>query len=153
MGPELTKEEMIAKKDEIKSTEVDCYGLSKTDMIGRESTSQITDFDSFLLQDAIQLALLSQEQIAQFKQASASRFNTETQLYSVTIGDGGTAYYDYATMFNRLTNQTYAGKVSKSSDLLRQFYRAIGSHLAQDVKSSIGTHEMTESLAKQERER
>lgn len=148
MEEQLTKEEMSARLNEIKSVEVDCYGLSKTDRNSNESISQITEFDSFIFQDAIQLALLSPEQITQFKLETekAAKFNNETKLFSVTIGDLGTSYYHNATMFNRLTNPVYAAKVSRSKELIRQFARVINSQLTNEVKSAIGTQEMTAAL-------
>ena len=150
MKEEMTRQEMIKKLEELRTTEVDCYGLNKVDRSSKEEISQITEFDSFLFQDTLQLIGLSQEQIAQFRTSAetAGKFNSETQLYIVTISDLGTRYYDYATMLNRLTNQIYAGKVNKTKELLRQFAGSIKYQMTQKVESVMGAYQMTEAFRK-----
>ena len=99
-----------------KNEQIDPYGFSHKAM-NSEECKQTTPYDGFLFEDCLRYISAS-DTIGQLKEKMEPRKNKETGLYEVTVGDGKSDYYFFATMFNRMTNDVYAKKVYRSAKLL-----------------------------------
>ena len=108
----LQLQEMLLEK---KGEKVDPYGLVKKTMNSEEEIQQ-TPYDSFLFEDSLRMN--NSDDIQQIKEKFSSRYNPNTGLYDVTVGDTNTEYYYYATMLNRMTNPVYSQKVYRCATLI-----------------------------------
>ena len=109
--------------EEKKKEKMDPYGLTRKTMSGEE-ISQVTPYDGFLLEDVLRI-ISAGEGIDKMKVDTGSRVDPETGLYEVTLGDSGTDYYYFATMYNRMTNTDYSKKVYRSISLFDSLLRGI----------------------------
>ena len=103
------------------------YGLSR--IIKRDTSSniieeQVTPFDSFISEDALRY-FINKNELESIKASISDRLDSKTGLYEITLADKDPRYYDFATMFNRLTNSVYAKKVYKQVKLLGEYAKLI----------------------------
>ncbi len=103
------------------------YGLSR--IMKRDTSSniieeQVTPFDSFISEDALRY-FINKNELESIKNSISDRLDSKTGLYEITLADKDPRYYDFATMFNRLTNNVYAKKVYKQVKLLGEYAKLI----------------------------
>ena len=113
--------------EDLKNIKDNPYGLSR--IIKRDTSSniieeQVTPFDSFISEDALRY-FINKNELESIKGSISDRLDPKTGLYEITLADKDPIYYDFATMFNRLTNNVYAKKVYKQVKLLGEYAKLI----------------------------
>ena len=113
--------------ENLKNIKDNPYGLSR--IIKRDTSSniieeQVTPFDSFISEDALRY-FINKNELESIKTSISDRLDPKTGLYEITLADKDPRYYDFATMFNRLTNNVYAKKVYKQVKLLGEYAKLI----------------------------
>jgi len=118
----MDREEMKRLLNEKKSEPLDSYGLTKK-RLNSDEENQITPYDAFLLEDS--LRIINYGDLYKLKEKISSKLDKDTGLYKVTIDDVSTEYYFLATLLNRMTDQVYAAKVGRCTDLLKRIISGI----------------------------
>ena len=134
----MEKSEIKEKYEETKAIKDNPYGLSR--IIKKDSSSNIiedqtTPFDSFVNEDALRY-FINKNKLDEIKEGMFDRIDVKTGLYEVTYGDKNPVYYDFATMFNRLTNAVYARKVFRQVKLLGEYTKLIRGQYTEAIKDS-----------------
>ena len=134
----MEKSEIKEKYEEMKAIKDNPYGLSR--IIKKDSSSNIiedqtTPFDSFVNEDALRY-FINKNKLDEIKEGMFDRIDVKTGLYEVTYGDKNPVYYDFATMFNRLTNAVYARKVFRQVKLLGEYTKLIRGQYTEAIKDS-----------------
>ena len=125
--------------EDLKNIKDNPYGLSR--IIKRDTSSniieeQVTPFDSFISEDALRY-FINKSELENIKGSISDRLDSKTGLYEITLADKDPRYYDFATMFNRLTNSVYAKKVYKQVKLLGEYAKLIRSEYSKSINNAI----------------
>ena len=137
----MTIDEMYKLIEELSKKEVDAYGIYKQ-VGGMNGTVEytVTNFDSFLLEDSLRYATTTN--LNEIKASMASRFNSEKGIFEVTAEDciRYQEYYEFATMFNRMTNAIYASKVGRCSKMIKDMISNVKRDYLTEINNSIARH-------------
>ena len=101
----------------------DPYGLTritKRDVSTNMIENQVTKFDSFIHEDSLRY-FNNIKNIDNIKFEMKDILDPKTGLYEITYPEENQNYYEFATMFNRLTNIVYAKKVYRNVKLLGEY--------------------------------
>ena len=128
---EDAKEILENKKSEL----TDPFGIHKKELDGNEY-NQLTEYDGFIFEDSLRIISAGND-LNNIKAALEPRMNKETGLYEITVGDINSQFYNFATMFNRMTNETYFKKVYRSANLLKDIFHGIKKDYTNMVEKSI----------------
>ena len=125
--------------EDLKNIKDNPYGLSR--IIKRDTSSniieeQVTPFDSFISEDALRY-FINKSELENIKGSISDRLDSKTGLYEITLADKDPRYYDFATMFNRLTNSVYAKKVYKQVKLLGEYAKLIRREYSKSINNAI----------------
>lgn len=129
--------EILAER---KSEQINPFGFTQKSLTSGEQ-NQVTPFDGFLLEDCLRLGSANNS-IDELKTKMAPRLNKENGLYEVTVGDNGSEYYYFATMFNRMTDATYSKKVYRSLGLLNEIIRGIKRDYTDTIEGTISREQI-----------
>lgn len=126
--------------ENLKNIKDNPYGLSR--IIKRDTSSniieeQVTPFDSFISEDALRY-FINKNELESIKTNISDRLDSKTGLYEITLADKDPSYYEFATMFNRLTNSVYAKKVYKQVKLLGDYAKFIRGEYTKSINNAIG---------------
>lgn len=116
-------EELKKLLEQRKGESIDPFGLTKRGL-NFEEEKQLTPYDSFYLEDSLRL-IYNRNNLEEVKDRISSRFDEKSGLYNITVGDVNSEYYNFATMFNRMSNQIYSQRVWRSVNLLEGIIRNI----------------------------
>ena len=137
----MTIDDMNKLIEEKLKKEVDAYGIYNQ-IGGMNGTIEytVTNFDSFLLEDSLRYANISN--LNEIKKAMAPRFDETKGLFSITAEDSikNQEYYEFATMFNRMTNAIYAGKVGRCSRMIKDMLSNVKRDYLTEINNSIASH-------------
>ena len=105
----------------------DPYGLTritKRDVSTNMIENQVTKFDSFIQEDSLRYFnnILNIDII---KYEMKDKLDPKTGLYEITYPEENQNYYEFATMFNRLTDNVYAKKVYRNVKLLAEYSKIV----------------------------
>ena len=125
----MEKTEVKERYDELMSIKDDPYGLRRITARNNSTNmieEQVTKFDSFIQEDSLRY-FINMGKLDEIKKSMDHRVDEKTGLYEVTFGDKNPSYYDFATMFNRLTDPVYSKKVYRAVKLLGEYSKMIKS--------------------------
>lgn len=112
----------------------------------------MTPYDSFYLEDSLRI-IQANDALDEIKKSMQLRLDKETGLYIVTVGDTNSEYYNFATMFNRMTNSVYSERVWRSVTLLNQIMKNVKRDYVMSINDAIGTHAFNEAMNREENRR
>ena len=139
----MEKTEVKEEYEKVMSIKDDPYGLRRITAKNQSTNmieDQVTKFDSFIQEDSLRY-YINMGKLDEIKKSMEHRVDGRTGLYDVTFGDKNTSYYDFATMFNRLTDPVYSKKVYRTVKLLGDYSKMIRSQYNSAIESAVSNKE------------
>lgn len=139
----MEKTEVREEFENVMSIKDNPYGLTRITARNKSNNmieEQVTKFDSFIQEDSLRY-YINMGKLDEIKKSMDHRFDERTGLYEVTFGDKSPSYYDFATMFNRLTDPVYSKKVYRAVKLLGEYSKMIRSQYNKAIESAVSNKE------------